>query len=70
MGYGILEDFKKVITPYDNEKDVEFLDGEKFNYINVQEGDLVMFYPNYVHAPMLSVENDEEIKKVIVKIAI
>lgn len=70
MGYGVLEDFKKVITPYDNEKDVEFLDGEKFNYINVQEGDFVMFYPNDVHAPMLSVENDEEIKKVIVKIAI
>ena len=70
MGYGILEDFKKVVNPYDNKKDIEFLDGEKFNYIDVNEGDFVMFYPNDVHAPMLSVEDDEEIKKVIVKIAI
>lgn len=70
MGYGILEDFKKVANPYDNKKDIEFLDGEKFNYIDVNEGDFVIFYPNDVHAPMLSVESNEEIKKVIVKIAI
>ncbi len=70
MGYGILEDFKTIISPYDNEKDLEFLDGKKYNYINVYEGDFVVFYPNDVHAPMLSVENSEEIKKVIVKIAI
>lgn len=70
MGFGILEDFKNTISPYDNEKDIEFLDGEKFNYIDVYEGDFVIFYPNDVHAPMLSVKNEEEIKKVIVKIAI
>lgn len=70
MGYGILEDFKKVVVPYDKEKDIEFLDGEKFNYINVNENDFVIFYPNDVHAPMLSVKEDIEIKKVIVKIKI
>ena len=70
MGYGILEDFKKVVVPYDKEKDIEFLDGEKFNYINVNENDFVIFYPNDVHAPMLSVKEDVEIKKVIVKIKI
>ena len=70
MGYGILEDFKKVVIPYDKEKDIEFLDGEKFNYIDVNENDFVIFYPNDVHAPMLSVKEDVEIKKVIVKIKI
>lgn len=70
MGYGILEDFKKVVLPYDKEKDIEFLDGEKFNYIDVNENDFVIFYPNDVHAPMLSVKEDIEIKKVIVKIKI
>ena len=70
MGYGILEDFKKVVVPYDKEKDIEFLDGEKFNYIDVNENDFVIFYPNDVHAPMLSVKEDVEIKKVIVKIKI
>ena len=70
MGYGILEDFKKVVVPYDKEKDIEFLDGEKFNYIDVNENDFVIFYPNDVHAPMLSVKEDVGIKKVIVKIKI
>jgi len=70
MGYGILEDFKEIEIPYDDKKDVEFLQGEKYNYINVQEGDFVIFYPNDVHAPMLSVNEDINIKKVIVKIAI
>ena len=70
MGYGILEDFKKVVVPYNKEKDIEFLDGEKFNYIDVNENDFVIFYPNDVHAPMLSVKEDVEIKKVIVKIKI
>ena len=70
MGYGILEDFNQVLEKYDDEKDVEFLNGEKFNFVNVNEGDFVIFYPNDVHAPMLSVQDDVEIKKVIVKIAI
>ena len=70
MGYGILEDFREVVVPYDSEKDVEFLNGDKFNFINVEQGDFVVFYPNDVHAPMLSVDEAKEIKKVIVKIAI
>lgn len=70
MGYGILEDFRHVVVPYSKEKDVEFLNGEKFNFINVEQGDFVVFYPNDVHAPMLAVDNNLEIKKVIVKIKI
>ena len=70
MGYGILEDFSEITNPYDNEKDVEFLDGKDFNFVNVKEGDFVIFYPNDVHAPMLAYDKPTEIKKVIVKIAI
>lgn len=70
MGYGLLADFNEITEKYDKEKDVEFLNGEKFNFVNVQEGEFVIFYPNDVHAPMLSVEDDIEIKKVIVKIKI
>lgn len=69
MGYGIYEDFK-TSEKYDEIKDVEFLEGEKYNYINVEENEFVIFYPNDVHAPMLCVENPKQIKKVIVKIAI
>ena len=70
MGYGILEDFNEIIIPYDKEKDVEFLNGKEFNFVDVKEGDFVIFYPNDVHAPMLAYNQPENIKKVIVKIAI
>ena len=70
MGFGLLDDFKTVKEAYNEAKDVEFLDGEKYSFINVEEGNFTVFYPNDVHAPMLSVEKTSEIKKVIVKIAI
>ena len=70
MGFGLLNDFKTVKEAYDDTRDVEFLDGEKYSFINVKEGNFTVFYPNDVHAPMLSVDKAEDIKKVIVKIAI
>ena len=70
MGFGLLKDFNKTLIAYDNEKDITFLDGKNYNYINVNEGNFVIFYPNDIHAPMLSVNNSEEIKKVIVKVKI
>ncbi len=70
MGYGLLADFDEITQEYDKEKDVEFLNGEKFNFVNVYESEFAIFYPNDVHAPMLSVEDDIEIKKVIVKVKI
>lgn len=70
MGYGILSDFSEVTEKYDGEKDVEFLNGDKFNFVNVQEGEFVIFYPQDVHAPMLSVDKTSAVKKVIVKVAL
>ncbi len=70
MGFGLLDDFKTEIEKYDETKDVEFLDGKKFNFLNVSEGEFVVFYPQDVHAPMLCANEPENIKKVIVKIKI
>ena len=75
MGYGILEDFREIKQEYDPKKDIEFLDTEfsqkeNFNFINVKEGDFVVFFPNDVHAPMLAAKEPVEIKKVIIKIKI
>ncbi len=68
IGCGFLRDFSKTTVPYNDEKDVVFLDGENYSYINLKAGDFVVLYPNDVHAPMLKVEENEDIKKVIVKI--
>lgn len=70
MGYGILENFDEIIEQYDSEKDIEFLNGKEFNFINIKSGDFVIFYPNDVHAPMLAYNKPINIKKVIIKIAI
>ncbi len=70
MAFGLLKDFNKTVVEYDEDKDITFLDGGKFNYINLKEGEFVVFYPNDVHAPMLSVDDNTDIKKVIVKILI
>lgn len=72
MGYGILDDFNKIIEEYDSERDITFLDTDKnnYNFIGVKAGDFVIFYPDDVHAPMLAYDKPEEIKKVIVKIAL
>jgi len=70
MGFGLLKDFNKTIVPYDHDKDITFLDGEKYSYVDVNEGNFVIFYPDDIHAPMLSVKDNEEIKKVIVKVKI
>ena len=70
MGYGLLSDFDEITQEYNEENDVQFLDGKKYNFINVLENEFVIFYPDDIHAPMLSVNNPKEIKKVIVKIAL
>ena len=70
MGFGLLKNFNKTVSEYDENKDITFLEGEKYNFINVDKGNFVIFYPDDVHAPMLSVDSCEEIKKVIVKIKI
>ena len=70
IGFGHIKDFKNVITAYDSIRDVEFLEGENYNFLNVEEGNFTVFFPNDVHAPMLAVNGEEMIKKVIVKIAL
>ena len=69
MGFGLIDDFKTLI-PYDPDKDLEFLEGEKYNFINVNEGEFSVFYPEDIHAPMLAYDKPTEIKKVIVKVKI
>lgn len=72
MDFALINNFAGDI-PYDKEKDVEFLklkeDSSCPNVINVKTGDFAIFFPQDVHAPMLSCgDGIEKIKKVIVKI--
>ena len=73
LSYVGIDSKLKYAGVYDKEKDVEFLklkeDSSCPNVINVKTGDFAIFFPQDVHAPMLSCgDGIEKIKKVIVKI--
>lgn len=64
MGYTPREDLPA--QPYNAEKDITFYDGLAQQYITVQPGMFVIFFPQDAHAPCVS--EAAEIRKVIFKV--
>jgi YhcH/YjgK/YiaL family protein len=61
---------EKCVTPkgaYNPEKDVRFFSDAPDLFFQLTEGQFVVFFPEDVHAPMIS---EGEIKKVVIKIKI
>ena len=67
MGFGLFDDFTH--EQYDSEKDLQKHTG-KLNFIDVEKNRFVLFYPNDIHMPGLQIDKPEEIKKVVIKVAI
>ena len=55
------------ITNYDEEKDIYFLEGDG-NYLIAEEGDFLIFTPDDVHRPSLSINTPTNVKKAVVKL--
>ena len=53
-------------APYNAEKDITFYDGLAEQYVTVQPGEFVIFFPQDGHAPCVS--DEAEIQKVIFKV--
>ncbi len=53
-------------SAYNAEKDITFYEGMAENYITVQPGEFVMFFPQDGHAPCIS--DEDKIVKVIFKV--
>jgi YhcH/YjgK/YiaL family protein len=64
MGYTPREDLPA--QPYNAEKDITFYDGLAQQYITIQPGMFVIFFPQDAHAPCIS--EAPEIQKVIFKV--
>ena len=58
----------QIKTPYNEEKDVYFLDGDAGEFVTAKAGEFLIFYPQDAHMPCLSVKESKKIKKTIVKI--
>ncbi|MCF8262500.1 MAG: YhcH/YjgK/YiaL family protein [Melioribacteraceae bacterium] len=68
MGY-VLEDYLDQTDEYDDARDVEFFDGEG-DYLQLNGGEFVVFFPDDAHKPGLKIEEKEEVFKVVIKVRI
>ncbi len=56
-------------TEYSQEKDIIFLNG-KHEYINANNENFFIFFPQDAHKPSISIENTSSVKKAVFKIKI
>lgn len=57
--------------PYDNEKDIEFLNANKFEYIEMNTGDFLILYPEDAHKPSISTGNKPtHVRKLVIKVPV
>ena len=59
----------KMAVPYDNDKDIEFLNCDKFKNIQfLKEGQFMILFPQDAHKPSLNPEKKLRVKKAVVKV--
>lgn len=68
MGF-VLADYLEISDKYNEADDVEILKGLG-DFVQVNEGEFVIFFPDDAHMPGLKIKENEEISKVVVKIKI
>jgi YhcH/YjgK/YiaL family protein len=58
---------QKLITEYNEEKDIAFFNGDK-SFIKMQQGMFAVFFPDELHMPGIKYSNREDVKKIVIKI--
>lgn len=66
MGWAPLESCCDLSIPYDAAKDIVFFRDEPGQYIPVQPGQLVIFFPEDAHAPLIG--DGHTVRKLVVKV--
>jgi len=59
----------KTTEPYDETRDVEFLETNNYEYINLKAGEFLILPPEDVHKPCITINTSTKVKKVVVKIS-
>jgi len=65
----VLSDYLDITEEYNEEKDVEFYDGLG-DFVQLNEGEFAVFFPNDAHKPGLHIKESELVHKVVVKVRI
>lgn len=69
MGWKPMEEVAEWRGEYDEEKDVRFSDERCEHYVTLKAGELVVFFPNDGHAPLIKA-SDEPLRKFIAKLKV
>jgi YhcH/YjgK/YiaL family protein len=67
MGWRSRSECSQPVAKYDSQQDVEFFADAAAAWIDVQPGELAIFFPDDAHAPLVG---SGEIHKIVVKVAI
>lgn len=62
-------EYLETTSDYDVENDIQWLEGDG-DFLQLHEGEFVIVYPHEAHMPRLSIEESEEVIKVVVKVAV
>ena len=65
----VLSDYLDITEEYNDEKDVEFYDGLG-DFVQLNEGEFAVFFPNDAHKPGLFIKESELVHKVVIKVRI
>lgn len=66
IGYAPYEG-QKVLSEYNEAKDVSFYDGEK-SFVKIEQGMFAVYFPGELHMPGIKTVNNKTVRKVVVKI--
>jgi biofilm protein TabA len=57
------------VEPYAGERDIEFFHGAG-DLITLREGQFAIFFPHDAHQPGIAVDSPQEVRKIVVKVAL
>ena len=71
IGVGEIDNYQTT-EAYDESKDLEFLAvaNDNYQFINMNENDFIILYPQDVHMPQIAMNTQSYVKKAVVKISI
>ncbi len=68
MGWKPADNCKDILTPYNEEKDVEFYKDKADSFVHVHSGQAAVFFPTDAHQP--GIAPGQKYKKIIVKVRV
>jgi YhcH/YjgK/YiaL family protein len=70
MNVATLSQKKDILSPYDTEKDVEFMTVDQSFSYKADQKRFFIFFPSDIHRPGVKVDGNSRVKKIVVKVKV